>query len=446
MARPSIYPRWAVDELGNPPPVGSKYGKPAIQVPSSGKRNLGWEEEEYPPRQYLNWLSKNTYEWVKYLDERLGKDSKIVNFSGIGVGTEYGADDVGDLHTDHNGVRINNGLFMGSPYTNNMSINAWMYDNGQWKFISDGAASLYIQRADNTGALMHEWWATDYEGTAGDDITWKEIAKIRSQNDSKLRQGLFVNRLYATKGGSAGLNSFAQLTKDSISIYGGDVASINQSPLWKSKYVGNLTDGFCETIGKYRESGIEKTLFMVNKNGYKEGGRKQHMGRWVELTSIWGGLSGEPSPTIYDSNYVHQSPFDFTAGFIDVMVIGSTLFLRFKFNSISLHTDQIINPARFEFPIIDPTDSFNDILDFSSNSIGYAVVKGSTIDTKFYELHLGNGDYYDSKYVVYSDLIDWHGGSGASDTQIRGHCTIDMRNSTGLSDSMDIFPLKNKFY
>lgn len=42
-----------------------------VVEPSSGKKNTGWVDGEFPPAEYFNWLSKSTYEWLLWVSSVL---------------------------------------------------------------------------------------------------------------------------------------------------------------------------------------------------------------------------------------------------------------------------------------------------------------------------------------------------------------------------------------
>jgi hypothetical protein len=55
-AKPGSLPRWA--DVGG-----------AIVVPTSGKKDIGWEPEEKPPAEFLNWFQNLVYQWTDYVDD-----------------------------------------------------------------------------------------------------------------------------------------------------------------------------------------------------------------------------------------------------------------------------------------------------------------------------------------------------------------------------------------
>jgi len=70
--KPTKYPDFAMDDVVDP-----TSGQPNIIEPSTGKKSAGWVYNEKPPRQYFNWLSRLTSQWIRFLDA-----NKAWHFSG----------------------------------------------------------------------------------------------------------------------------------------------------------------------------------------------------------------------------------------------------------------------------------------------------------------------------------------------------------------------------
>lgn len=62
--RPDSYPDWAVV-----PNVDGVSGQLNFLPPPLPKRDTGFDREEIPPRQWVNWLHRETARWLRYLDE-----------------------------------------------------------------------------------------------------------------------------------------------------------------------------------------------------------------------------------------------------------------------------------------------------------------------------------------------------------------------------------------
>jgi hypothetical protein len=56
MPKPSILPQWAT------------VGGAQIVEPTVGKKAQGWNTQEKPPGQYLNWWQNLVYQWMQYLN------------------------------------------------------------------------------------------------------------------------------------------------------------------------------------------------------------------------------------------------------------------------------------------------------------------------------------------------------------------------------------------
>lgn len=67
VAKPSTTPRWA-----------STLSPGADLVePASGKKDIGWVENEQPPYEYFNWLGQTTYLWTEWLDDSITDDNTL---------------------------------------------------------------------------------------------------------------------------------------------------------------------------------------------------------------------------------------------------------------------------------------------------------------------------------------------------------------------------------
>lgn len=65
IARPTIYPQWATDDIVDP-----SSGQNNVVTPPTEKQTDGWDLKEFPPRQWFNWLGRYTYLWIKWLDQQ----------------------------------------------------------------------------------------------------------------------------------------------------------------------------------------------------------------------------------------------------------------------------------------------------------------------------------------------------------------------------------------
>lgn len=66
--KPSKFPRWASSVVRNE--INSEYN---IYEPPEQKKDIGWELNEVPPRQWFNWLFRMINDWLVYFDHRLNK-------------------------------------------------------------------------------------------------------------------------------------------------------------------------------------------------------------------------------------------------------------------------------------------------------------------------------------------------------------------------------------
>jgi hypothetical protein len=63
MAKPDKYPRWASNIVKND--INKEYN---IYEPPEQKKDIGWDLNDVPPRQWFNWLFKVINDWIVYFD------------------------------------------------------------------------------------------------------------------------------------------------------------------------------------------------------------------------------------------------------------------------------------------------------------------------------------------------------------------------------------------
>jgi len=63
MAKPAVTPVWADTDVVDP-----TSGKNNVATPPANYATKGWAFDEFPPRQYANWLYRWLCRWVAYLD------------------------------------------------------------------------------------------------------------------------------------------------------------------------------------------------------------------------------------------------------------------------------------------------------------------------------------------------------------------------------------------
>jgi hypothetical protein len=72
IAKPTKYPDWSVNPDGTDNDVTNpQSGQNNVVEPDAGKKLLGWDFGEKPPRQYFNWLARVKRKWIQWLDEQL---------------------------------------------------------------------------------------------------------------------------------------------------------------------------------------------------------------------------------------------------------------------------------------------------------------------------------------------------------------------------------------
>lgn len=68
MAEKPDFPRWATEDQ-----VNAVSGQLNVVEPPEERKDSGWDRFEIPPRQWLNWIARKTYEWLVYIDETRGQ-------------------------------------------------------------------------------------------------------------------------------------------------------------------------------------------------------------------------------------------------------------------------------------------------------------------------------------------------------------------------------------
>lgn len=71
MAKPTILPRWATDDVVNP-----TSGQNNVDTPSAAQMDLGWDFKQKPPRQFFNYLARYTHDWCEYVDDTIDQPVK----------------------------------------------------------------------------------------------------------------------------------------------------------------------------------------------------------------------------------------------------------------------------------------------------------------------------------------------------------------------------------
>lgn len=67
-SKPIEFPEFASVDTFNGPG-----GQINFVAPSEAKKDQGWDFGEFPPREYMNWIHRRTFEWIQYLQESTGR-------------------------------------------------------------------------------------------------------------------------------------------------------------------------------------------------------------------------------------------------------------------------------------------------------------------------------------------------------------------------------------
>ncbi len=69
--KPTVLPEWATG------------GSAVVTTPSVAKQELGWETQEKPPAQHLNWIKLHTYNWLDWLNAGVFQRSDVADHSPV---------------------------------------------------------------------------------------------------------------------------------------------------------------------------------------------------------------------------------------------------------------------------------------------------------------------------------------------------------------------------
>lgn len=96
MAKPEHFPDWATDEQ-----IDEISGQANYVEPPDARKQFGWTRREIPPRQWFNWLARQTWLWLQWIDSVLNRPESFTvatlpSASGRGPGAMvYVSDEVG---------------------------------------------------------------------------------------------------------------------------------------------------------------------------------------------------------------------------------------------------------------------------------------------------------------------------------------------------------------
>lgn len=65
--KPDKFPEWARTTVYNGPLGGA--GNPNFLEPPEGVKDIGWQYNEFPPREYSNWQQRLNFQWLQFFDE-----------------------------------------------------------------------------------------------------------------------------------------------------------------------------------------------------------------------------------------------------------------------------------------------------------------------------------------------------------------------------------------
>ena len=78
IAKPTKIPQWTVNVDGSDNDVADPTsGQNNVVEPPAGKKLLGWDFKEKPPRNWFNWLSRLTAQWFLWLSEQTAPVGKF---------------------------------------------------------------------------------------------------------------------------------------------------------------------------------------------------------------------------------------------------------------------------------------------------------------------------------------------------------------------------------
>lgn len=87
--KPSSLPFWAAKADGTDVDIVDPVsGVNNVVEPSNAQKELGWIRNQFPPRQFFNWLARLTFKWIKFLDDSIDQEVKITSnptFAGVEV-------------------------------------------------------------------------------------------------------------------------------------------------------------------------------------------------------------------------------------------------------------------------------------------------------------------------------------------------------------------------
>jgi hypothetical protein len=78
---PSQLPQWASQDQLDPVSNQNNVLEPPLQ-----QKQFGWARQQFPPRNWFNWLGRLTYQWLAYLSQNNAKSRTVVTFCNVSGG------------------------------------------------------------------------------------------------------------------------------------------------------------------------------------------------------------------------------------------------------------------------------------------------------------------------------------------------------------------------
>lgn len=63
--QPSVFPVWAAQDQIDP-----ISGQNNVLTPPTAQQQFGWVRQQFPPRNWFNWLGRYTNQWIQYLAQQ----------------------------------------------------------------------------------------------------------------------------------------------------------------------------------------------------------------------------------------------------------------------------------------------------------------------------------------------------------------------------------------
>ena len=72
VSAPTEFPQWATNPDGsNSDIVNSTSGETNVVEPDASKKLIGWDYQEAPPREHMNWLHRLYDQWIRWFNQEL---------------------------------------------------------------------------------------------------------------------------------------------------------------------------------------------------------------------------------------------------------------------------------------------------------------------------------------------------------------------------------------